>query len=271
MKKTISVFLVVLMLVSVFVPCVTAAESAKEHGGFGSMIYVSGHGEKCFIRNEYYSIYTDELFEIYYECHVKNYAGWCKMSELYDEYKMFTDANGNKKAKMEYIENIINGDGAWFITVVFGYDGDVSAELNKKYADSLTDDIEVLYVGTTTPCVVVGIDSGAESITEIIENENVVFVSPSFQVAFDINFTDDLYTVEFSPDAGDARKLLRYSAKIDTLPDNMQEAKEFLITGDSDFDGKITSADARTALRIAAGLESGRKYGGGTGSVWGSW
>lgn len=61
-------------------------------------------------------------------------------------------------------------------------------------------------------------------------------------------------------DAAQARGILRYAVKTDKLPGSLSEAKEFLFESDTDFDGVITAADARNALRIAVGLEKAHEY-----------
>lgn len=49
--------------------------------------------------------------------------------------------------------------------------------------------------------------------------------------------------------SADARMILRHSARLETLKDDV------LTAADVNFDGKITSSDARTVLRVAAKLE----------------
>lgn len=225
-----------------------------------------------FYKNEFYSIYADELLEENYRYYLNGYEYWCKADDATDEYNLYTDSKGVKKANCEYVEEVQNGSGIWYTIITFNYTEDFSAEKNLELANELLANIEVLYAGNTTPCAVVGIKGGTDEILTVIENENVALVAAAFvgfYGPFDLTVNADEYSVEFNPKAGDARRILRYAAGLEELPERRAEAKKFLITSDSDFDGKITSADARTALRIAAGLEKGREYGGGTSSVWG--
>lgn len=275
MKKFAIIFLLISMLFNI---PVSANNSEKHHSGFGSEIPVSDIGTVCFINNSFYQIYKDELFNEYYTQYLNSFSRWVKYSEYYESgadfsdgyaaYKMYSDSKGNKKANYSYITAVMNNNDVFYCTVVFEYEDDCSEEINIQLANNLYDNVDILYAGSDTPCVVLKINGGNEEISAIIENEYVVYVSAAFDLCFDMYYSEDIYTVEFNPTAKDARYILRYAAKLENLPERRYKAKEFLISSDSDFDGKITSADARTALRIAAKLENGRTYGGGTSSIW---
>lgn len=259
----------ILLIMALFALPVNALETEEVYAGYGTMIQVSDVGGYCFIKNEFYSIFADELFESQFNEYQSNYERWLILSDGDIEfYNMYSNQVGQKKVKRSYVDAVKNGNGIWYSTVIFNYTEDFSSEKNLRLAQELYDGIEILYVGKTTPCVVVGLKGGTDDIYTVIDNSNVSLVLAAFESYDMIDMTTDEYFVKFNPQAADARKILRYSAKIENLPEQRSKAKEFLITSDSDFDGKITSVDARIALRIAAGLERGRCYGGGESSIW---
>lgn len=256
--KRISALLVLIFLFSI---TVQASEETTVNCGYGSHLSVSGLGEHCFIENEYYSIFADEYFEEQYTEYNEYYEKWVSCSESGDSWnRMYVSADGISKASYQLVEEILNNDGLWYLTVIFNYNDDISDEKNKQLAEGLSENIDVLYCGSTTPCAVVSVYGKTSMISDIIENENTAFVMLAFQQYGTFAVNDSEFEETFTPTVADARKILRYSAGLDTAPEDRSEAKEFFLMCDTDYDGKLTAADARKALRISAGLENGHTF-----------
>lgn len=275
MKKSLSIVLTVFMLVCVFVPVTGAAERPIEHANYGVIIdgisfdgndiwgEFEGYSDYCFIRNEYYEHFADYYFEKQYDFYKEAYDYWTgeKTDIWFARQTEFTqDSKGNNKTfAYDETPDKMNGH-IYYQTVIFNYDGEPDAEKNMALAEALSEGMEVLYVGTTTPCAVVAIRGGTNDFTNVVENENVEFFFIAFSDS-DVTFVNlSIFEETYSPNASHARRILRYSAGLEKVPENPSEAKEFLFMSDTDFDGKLTSSDARTALRISAGLEKGYTF-----------
>lgn len=268
MKKGIAICMILTMLFCAFALPSSAEENLREYAGYGTKMYLTyddgdypfDQEPHCFIRNEYYRIFADTYFEAQYEEYCEHYDEWVAKDSDFDATRMVRSADGTVKAVGSYAENAETKEGLWYSTVIFRYDSDFSAEKNRELASSLSDGMEVLYVGTTTPCAVVAIRGKTQDRKNVIENESVAFIEAAFGSveAYCVNLA--IFTDAFTPTAADARKILRYCAKLDSAPQNQRDAKEFFFKSDTDLDGVLTSEDARCALRIAAGLEKGLHF-----------
>lgn len=257
-----------------------------EHADYGIVIdelYKNGEYQAdyfpgnpyCFIRNEYYKHFADYYFEKQYAFYNEAYDYWTgeKTNFFYYEKKTFiTDSeNKNKTFSDDLSKDEFKGH-IYYETVIFDYDGKADASKNKMLAESLSEGMEVLYIGTTTPCAVVAIRGGTQDFINIVENKNVEFFFLAFVDSDVRGVNESIFEETYSPDSAHARKVLRYSARLEKAPEEPSEAKEFFFMSDTDFDGKITAADARTALRIAAKLEKGHTLmnrSSGCGAWWG--
>lgn len=270
MKKLLSIMLSALMLACVFVPGVSADEEPKIFAGQTTAVGVSYRGEQYFVKNEFYKLYADEYFEEYYKEYIDTNS-FTTINQL-GAYILFYNSASVAKSYEKYISDVKNSNGIYYSSVIFNYDSDFSEERNKSLAESLGNDIEVLYVGKTTPCAVVGVKCGTDDIDNIIENPDVAFISPAFDyLGIWVSLNESLLDETFEPTAADARRILRYSAGLDTSFESRSEAKRFFFMSDTDYDNKITSADARTALRISAGLEKGHTFFRGNSGQGGFW
>lgn len=263
MKKLISVMTMVIIFELFMLPCVSAEESVTTHSVYGTYLTVDGNGIYCFMENEYYSLFVDEYLEAQFDFYKEAYDYWTgeKVNYYVSQRKEFIkSADGiNKTFDYDTTPDKMAGH-VYYQTVIFDYEGEPDAEMNRKLADSLSEGMDVLYVGTTTPCAVVKIRGGTADFLNILENKNVEFFMTAF-VCSDWNVVNQsIFEETFVPTAADARKILRYSAGLDKAPENRSEAKRFFFMSDTDYDGKLTSADARRALRISAGLEKGHEF-----------
>ncbi len=280
MKKVLSIIMSVLMCFCAFIS-VSAKDELIEHASYGIRIddfdpgsSYNGYFSGCFIRNEYYSHFADYYFEKQYDFYKDAYDYWTgeKTDTWYERQREFIkDSNGNNKTfAYDITPDKMNGH-IYYQTVIFNYDCEPDAVKNKAFAENLSDGMEVLYIGNTTPCAVVVIRGGTDDFANIIENENVEFFFDAFDDSDNRVYNCAVFEETYAPDAAHARRVLRYSAGLEEVPAKMSQAKEFFFMSDTDFDGKITAADARTALRIAAKIETGHtlvNYHDGCGAWW---
>lgn len=270
MKKSIAICMILSLIFCAFTLTTSAEEVLREHAGYGTTMYLSeeyieadlpeNRTQHCFIRNEYYRVFADTYFESQYEEYCEHYESWADERASIGEMPMTKSADGTVKAVASYAESAGTREGLWYSTVIFRYDSDFSAEKNREMASALSDGMEVLYVGTTTPCAVVAVRGGTQDMKNIIESESVAFVEVAFGQIEPFGINQAIFTDTFAPTAADARKILRYSAKLDSAPEDKCEAKEFFFKSDTNLDGVLTAEDARCALRIAAGLEKGLSF-----------
>lgn len=260
MKKFSSIVLTILMISSIF----TVAVSAKDISGWAGTINVNGD-VRTYIRNEYYQLYHDTLFEQAYTIYrsEKNTLSKQKINDFFG-----SDTIG-KIGKQLYKEMSASDDTYYLITYLTSADN-FSESNNRELLSSLKGVDEILYIGTTTPCAIIVVTG--KNIDKILECKNIEYVNyaffifthyPTSRIPEDGNRT-------YKPDAAHARKVLRYSAGLYNFSDfdHLSQIKEFLIMSDANFDGKITAADARTALRIAAQIENGNEFYHITDSFW---
>lgn len=268
MKKLLSVLLCTVLLFT-FCAFAVSAEDVTEHfDNYSTGMYIDGE-LTCIIRNEFYSIYADEYFEEQYDEFNSCYETWKNdYIEWVGEVRMTRSTDGTVKGVQSFVDAIRNGEGIWYCTVIFNYLSDFSSERNYEFASSLSEGMEVLYVGNSAPCAVVAVRGSTDDIDNIIENENVAFVETAFSSVNGRWFTCDIIEIQYQPKASDARKILRYSAGLEELPEARSLAKQFFVLSDTDLDGKITASDARNVLRISAGIEAGHLYFHSTGSAW---
>lgn len=234
---------------------------AAEYSGPSSDISVDG-SEKCFIRNEYYTIYADALFEYSYTQYKKD------LSETEGQDGLLLIADGQKIDPALYEQMQEEGD-RYYLSLYLQYEGEFTEEANRKILSSLDGLSEILYVGTATPCAVVAVPSG-QSLDAVLNHENVACVTRCFSsIRKTVPAIPEDGNIVYAPTAADARLVLRYSAGLETIPSaQLSEAKKFFFLNDCDLDGKLTAADARTALRISAGLEAQRIFSVSTESFW---
>lgn len=202
--------------------------------------------EISFLENEYYKVYADFYGKYFYE-------------------KFKNKPPVNKSSGILY-NSLKTGTGERYITVILNEAK--TGEENTANALGIQKEA-VLAVCQSYPVAMIKIMS--EDIDSILSDENVAAVYNAFPAATEPMLVNDAIMAEtFAPTAADARKILRYSAKLDKAPENMAEGKKFFFMSDADLDGKITAADARIALRISAKLESGKTYykSNGVGAFW---
>lgn len=260
MKKTVSIILCIAVLLMTF-SCVTFAEnSITEHTGKNSTVGVTladGTWKKInLVRSEYYQKNYNTILE-------KLYANF-SANKLDDADWFYDEISDNNKIGKNLYENIKNNDNSiYYLNIYLAYNEDFSAEKNTELLSSMDGIDEVIYTGNTTPCVIVTVKSG-DDIDKIIGNENTEYIHYSFDQIVNVGFIPEGTEKEYTPSSADARKVLRYAAGLEDLSD----LKKFFVFSDTDLNGKITAADARTALRIAARLEKGNTYHTDTDTQW---
>lgn len=233
--KPISAAMSIFILAGSMIISAFAFDAEKTDRYYYSTLTVDGE-ETSFLENEYYKVYAD-------------YYG----KYFYDSYT--ADMPAEKIDKALY-ESIIAQTGERYITVVMNSIGTDGADIAKTLG--IAED-EVIAVCKSYPVAMLKITS--DKTDGILSNENTAAVYNAFPSAVEptaVNCSEleEIYT----PSAADARRVLRYSAKLEKAPENMAEGKKFFFMSDADLDGKITSADARIALRISARLENGKTY-----------
>lgn len=258
MKNIFSVLIATFILSLCVIINVNAESTEKVNAGHTTFANVSDKPNHCFVNNEFYRLFCDTYFEHNYQEYTEKYNDWSRAEK--GEFKLYNGSDGKGRMFEHYFNEITGASDIFYSTVILDYDGDISYDKNMSVAESLYKNVEILYVGTTTPCVVIKIEGGAEDIFKLADHSFVAFVTPAFE-NITMNVVNAMVFVEeYKPDAADARKILRYSAGLDNAPENRSEAKKFFFMSDTDYDGNLTASDARTALRIAAGLEKGHTF-----------
>ena len=203
------------------------------------------------LNNAYYKIYYDELLAY--------------SVALYTEKLRFL-------GDFDYVEYYADeklSDVAGYVTLIFDVpEGTESVrEKNLSVLSKYFDAEDILYVGDSVNAAVVRVD---ETDAATIKNmSELKFISDAFFndmctggllceagqfMLGDVYGKKDESAVDYNGvTAADARYILRYSAGLEKVTDNL---KRFYYCADMNFDGNITSADARLALRTAAGLET---------------
>lgn len=270
LKKLISILSATLLLFCIFIP-VSAEDTTIERASYGIIIdnLIPGSGfegkaDNCFIHNEYYKHFADYYFEEQYKFFEEAYPYWTgektETWQLISKKEFITDSMDNNKTFGSDLSQDEFRNHIYYMTVIFNYDGEPDAGKNKGFADNLSEGMEVLYIGNTTPCAVVAIRGGTDDFTNIVENENVEFFFIAFKQTENLTLNLTIFEETYTPDSAHARRVLRYAAGLEKVPEDRAEAKEFFFMSDTDYDGKITASDARTALRIAAKLETGHTF-----------
>ena len=185
-----------------------------------------------------------------------------------DSAFLTVDGENVSYLESEYYKAYADKFGSHFVKLAEKTDGaKISSECRDKMFNSFTDEVQKKYEGfIIAPCKSVPasmLKIKPSDLDAILNDEKVKAVFPSFASASDDGsdrVTTDEFSFNYAPTASDARKILRYTAKLDSAPENMAEGKKFFILSDTDLDMKITAKDARTALRISAKLETGKKY-----------
>lgn len=270
MKKIISVFLAALTILCVF----TFTAFADEKSGFAGMVTVNGES-RSYIKNDYFKLNYNRLFERAFNDYnnvkkdgitvYKDYGNGLSGVET-----VTFDSLG--KIDDNFLSEIKSSDDTYYLSVFLNYNENFSAEKNRQLLLSIEEVSELVYVGDTTPCVVIAVNG--DNIDKIVECENIEYISYSFRSVMTGN---DYYAVvdngnrTFKPNASQARKILRYAAGLYELEDctELSQMKEFLLMSDINFDGKITAYDARCALRIAVGIDEPIEFTHFTNEFWG--
>lgn len=229
MKKAVSILLSVTLLLAFFSVLSYADTSVSNLPS--TYTITTPEGKKDLITNEYYAKYYDKIFEAEAEG-LKNYS-----------------LSGMTQTTISAMS-----DTPVYVTVILK---DINGEDYYNYNTATLKDTDIIYAGRTTPFSVVKI-TREQSETLLAENE-VCGIFPAFfssnpltaailgsAVMGDADFNTKIT-------AADARKVLRFSASLESINDS--EAKNFYFTSDMNYDGKVNSADARMILRTAAGLE----------------
>ena len=258
MKKTITILLIILLLI----PSFYVTGFADDITGWSSSITVNGNNTS-FINNEFYKNHYDELFTKYY----KEYCN-CRNAKNPENYIIAP----NEKINKSLHNLILNSADTFYLSIYLDYQGDISAENNNSILSDTQGIKSIHYIGNSTPCAVVSVDGGS-NIEEILKNEKIDCVTLCFSgFTKNIVFTTDVGNIKFEPTAADAREILRYSAGLGAPEKEwLENYKKFYYLSDTDLNGVINAKDARTALRIAAGLEEGNYYevnGVNTGDFW---
>lgn len=185
-----------------------------------------------FLDNEYYKVYADFYGKYFY-----------------DKYNDGLDSVIDDKL----YSSILSSSEIRYITVVM-----------KESYNSISEVLDIKDENVVAECndyPVTMIKISPEKLNDLIDNEFVVAIFDAFPQATNPFVVNDAILEEtYTPTAADVRKILRYVAKLDDAPEDMAEGKRFFFMSDADFDGKITVADARLALRISAKIENGSTY-----------
>ena len=236
----------------------------------GSKSAADGQTErKCvyynLIENDYHKAHKDELLEKAYLEFEEQYETWRDQEivndgpDAYPEravaYTKLYSSDGVFKA---WAEDYGNPEKTVYLELMLT-DAAAAAEITADEA------VTLIYDTDRCPCIVVRFTGNEAVFKTIIDNPNVRYAAPAFGVSASPN---GVYRFIRSPyhktgvTADSARNILRYAVGLDVTEDLEPDSdgyvvneKEFFIFSDFDFDGHITAADARTALRIAVGLE----------------
>ena len=236
MKRTFKILSVILTAV-VIISALSIFGLAYNKTYFTSTLTVNGE-ETDFTENEYYRAYADFFGKYFYD-------------------KFASKAPGNKIDEQLY-NNIKNREGSAYITVVLKNTND-SIDYGSVAAMLKLNETDVIAVCKSYPIAMVKI--APDAVDALIANEKTAAIYNAFPSAAEPELVNDAIIEEiFTPTAADARKILRYSAKLDKAPEDIAKGKRFFFMSDTNLDGKITAGDARTALRISAKLEKGKTY-----------
>ena len=210
------------------------------------------------IRNEFYQLYADQL-----------------LTEVYGENQNLIE-NGRElsfaleeKIAPALLQEMKASEADYYLTIVFQAEEPFSKEANEALLERLDGIDEVLYVASEAPAAIVLVQGG-DAIDQILADPQVAYVTASFEtIGASIAVIPEWNHYTFQPSSGDARAILRYAVGLGA-PDftYRSDAKKFFFSADTDFDGAIQSDDARTALRIAVGLDTGVTFYVSTDSFW---
>ncbi len=206
--------------------------------------------------------YANMIKNPYYK---KNYNSL--LAHSYAVYKNSWQQENNKEYIQVYVDECM-GYPLNYVTLILEENTNPKMtvyEYNKKVLQKYFDDDNIVYISDNDFAAIVGVeDVYADVVTQMEELE---FIGDAF-------FSDDIqdevsmpgiYALgdvvaptqskggddAIKPNAADARFLLRYAAALE----KGEMSKQFYFCGDVNFDGKISAKDARTVLRMAAGLE----------------
>ena len=225
-KKVISFIFVIILLLSL--ASVAAAKNEDNGERFCSYkLYIDSKGKTVnFLHNEFYDIFADYYVEKCFNCYMKD-----KENQYYSNLISENLYNTVKE----------NDDVTYLVVILKSADNAADIREKTGYCEFEND-----------YCAYKEKVSNIGELDELLKTENLEYIT-LFAPDCDLLFVNELvFREEFTPTATDARKILRYSAGLDKAPADRGEAKEFLFMSDTDLDGKITAADARTALRISA-------------------
>lgn len=249
MKKITALFLTVMIAFSTALLC--SAESKMKDGVYSYMPLCNGK-DVCMIENDYYKTYYNELLEFKY---------------AHNPY--ISSPEGITKVTLDALH-----EGEFtYITVVLKekQDDESYYDYNTAKLGEIFSEEEMLYVADKVPMAVVKLEYDKKDALK--NNEAVEMVANAF-------FKSDVFIADFVGDctmgkvsgsvgkvtANDARTILRFAAGFHSVA--KEKSKQFYFCADMNFDGHITSADARMALRTAVGLEDTQKISFGYSSDW---
>lgn len=133
------------------------------------------------------------------------------------------------------------------------------SDFNSTMLDSIKDLIkDTVYIGNTTPCAIVLIAADINTARLILNKENVIGVYD----AFNEEITMICWEISYEPHkqgltAADARTVLRVAAGLEEIKINK---KAFYCYYDFNSNNKIDAGDARLILRACAGLDIPRTF-----------
>ena len=249
--------------------------SAKDYA-FANPVFVSGAGTNLLaddhyynlIESDYYKTHQEAAFAAAYEEYQNDYQNWINTpntapnEEIKQEILdgMVFNAEGVFKA---FQDDYTNPSKVVYLTVITTTSQ--AAKAIEKNAG-----ITLIYASEKVPCIVIRFQGNEALFNGIIDNPGVLFVAPAFGECINPSHTISILSlgraVEKTP--ADARDILRYSVglpieyetepvwAIDSFSRRAKTSEKwFFICSDLNFDGHITSEDARLALRIAVGLD----------------
>lgn len=193
--------------------------------------------ETSFVRNEYYQAYAND-FGAYY----------------YDAYQSEPPA---EKIDADFYESIQSDPSQRYMTVIMTRQ---AADAAAAAAALALPEEDILAFCDQVPVVMIYLADG--DIDALLASEAVAAVELSFPAVTSQTdvVTDDILDITYAPTTADARKILRYAVDLEEPPEDIGLGKRFFVLSDTDLDGRLTTDDARTALRIAVGLEQGNTY-----------
>ena len=249
--------------------------SIKDYA-FANPVFVAGAGTNLLADGNYYNLIESDYYKknkeaallSAYEEYQSDYQNWINIpnNAPTDEIKeqtlnrMVFNKEGIFKA---FQDDYANPAKVVYLTVIASTSQAAKA-IEKKAG------VTLIYASEKAPCVVIRLQGNETLFNSIIDDPDVLLVAPAFGESINPYHSISILSlggaVEKTP--ADARDILRYSVglsieyeaepvwAIDTFSRRAKTSEKwFFICSDLDFDGHISSEDARIALRISVGLE----------------